>query len=210
MLDEEDSENTRVRAQTRELTTRLLDAAVSAFSERGFEAARVADIARRCKLTTGAIYSRWQTKRDLFLDAVEYATTNTALVNVASSDMNIMDKFEVLGADHLSSIGDKFRSLVLEACVLARRDETLKSQVSRALDTETQAYSALIEAAKAEGYVNAELDTQCMLLCYQALNLGLELILSLETRPERRPSLEDWRAVIASYMSGAYNASEDT
>ena len=55
--------------RARDTTERLLDAAVAAFAEHGFEAATVSDIARRAGLTTGAIYARWTGKRDLIVDA---------------------------------------------------------------------------------------------------------------------------------------------
>ena len=43
-------------------TARLLEVAAKEFIERGYEAARVSDIARRAGVTTGAIYARWPTR----------------------------------------------------------------------------------------------------------------------------------------------------
>ena len=53
------------------ITDRLLTAAIEVFTERGIEKAGVALIARRAGLTTGAIYSRWEGKQDLLLDALD-------------------------------------------------------------------------------------------------------------------------------------------
>lgn len=52
------------KAQTRE---RLLDAAWRVFSERGFEAASVEEIADEAGFSTGAVYSNFASKADLFL-----------------------------------------------------------------------------------------------------------------------------------------------
>ena len=54
-----------------DITDRLLTAAIEVFTERGIEKAGVALIARRAGLTTGAIYSRWEGKQDLLLDALD-------------------------------------------------------------------------------------------------------------------------------------------
>ena len=54
-----------------DITDRLLAAAIEVFTERGIEKAGVALIARRAGLTTGAIYSRWEGKQDLLLDALD-------------------------------------------------------------------------------------------------------------------------------------------
>ena len=39
-------------------TEQLLDAATAVFGERGFEAATVSEVARRCGMTSGAVYAR--------------------------------------------------------------------------------------------------------------------------------------------------------
>ncbi len=55
------SENTRQR---------LLDAATDVFLEKGYEGTRVAEIARRAGLTTGAIYGNFESKADLLTAAL--------------------------------------------------------------------------------------------------------------------------------------------
>lgn len=49
---------------------RLLDAATEVFLEKGFEGTRVAEIARRAGLTTGAIYGNFDNKADLLTAAL--------------------------------------------------------------------------------------------------------------------------------------------
>jgi AcrR family transcriptional regulator len=56
------------REQTRDA---LLEAAVHVFARRGYEAARLAEVAREAGLTTGAVYSSFEGKHDLFLAAFE-------------------------------------------------------------------------------------------------------------------------------------------
>ena len=61
------SDATRIGAGVSQDTTRqrLLDAATEVFLEKGYEGTRVAEVARRAGLTTGAIYGNFESKADL-------------------------------------------------------------------------------------------------------------------------------------------------
>src|SRR2546428_7621329 len=61
-----------IREEQKALTrARLLDAATRVFARRGFHAASVEEIAREAGATTGAIYSNFDGKEDLFLALFE-------------------------------------------------------------------------------------------------------------------------------------------
>src|SRR5438876_8430182 len=63
---------TPIREEHRALTrTRVLEAAARVFARRGFHGASVQDIAREAGATTGAIYSNFAGKEDLFLAVFE-------------------------------------------------------------------------------------------------------------------------------------------
>ncbi|MEY2469985.1 MAG: hypothetical protein QOF21_2683 [Actinomycetota bacterium] len=57
----------RVNVDTRQ---KLIDAATEVFLEKGYEGARVAEIARRAGLTTGAIYGNFESKANLLTAAL--------------------------------------------------------------------------------------------------------------------------------------------
>jgi AcrR family transcriptional regulator len=59
---------TERRAQTRD---ELVQAAAHVFGERGFHSARLEDVAERAGYSTGAIYSNFSGKEDLFLAVLE-------------------------------------------------------------------------------------------------------------------------------------------
>lgn len=62
----------RVRRPPREQTRReILDAAARAFAQRGFHGASVEAIAAEAGLSTGAVYSNFKSKEDLFLTLYE-------------------------------------------------------------------------------------------------------------------------------------------
>src|SRR6266540_3195196 len=61
-----------IREEQRALTrARLLEAAGSVFARRGFHAASLDEVAREAGATTGAIYSNFEGKEDLFLAVFE-------------------------------------------------------------------------------------------------------------------------------------------
>lgn len=59
------SPNRRVLSKAR-TRARVLDAARVLFTERGYEAATIRDIARRAELSTGAVFANFEDKADLF------------------------------------------------------------------------------------------------------------------------------------------------
>jgi AcrR family transcriptional regulator len=59
-------------ARRRETRTELLDAASRVFARQGFQPATLEDVAREAGYTTGAIYSNFEGKDELFLAAVEH------------------------------------------------------------------------------------------------------------------------------------------
>lgn len=50
--------------------SRILDAACDLFSERGYHATTLGDVAKRAGLTTGSVYSNFDGKRELFIECV--------------------------------------------------------------------------------------------------------------------------------------------
>src|SRR5437763_1765044 len=64
-----------LRDEQKALTRRrLLEAAQVVFARRGFHAATVEEIAREAGATTGALYSNFSGKEDLFLELFEEST----------------------------------------------------------------------------------------------------------------------------------------
>ena len=182
--------------KSQEATRRLLDAAVEVFGERGFEAARVSEVARRCGLTSGAIYARWPSKRDLFLDVVAYVIPQRMVFMVGNAEMPVAERFATLGTNLLSSSGHGFRNVTLEAFVAARRDEPFAEAVSQFLEAEADAIAAMISEGKESGSIDPSLSTDAIVLLCQALGLGTHLALSVGSRGRPAPTADEWNSLI--------------
>lgn len=184
-----------------ELTERLLDAAVEVFAERGFEAARVAEIARRAGVTTGAIYARWPGKRDLIAAAIRHTVPKymqtPSLVAATPAD----EVAAALGGDRASAQSARVRDVMLEALVSARRDDSFGYAVSDAMSGEAARLSDIVARGKADGCIDPELSTTAVVALCQALGLGMRLAAASETDGAAAEAA-DWDALV-SRMSAA-------
>lgn len=180
---------------------RILDAAAEAFAESGFEGTRIADIARRCGLSTGAVFSRWLTKQELFMAAVEHSSSLT-LRSVADSEFaSAADRIERLGDELFETGSGEIRDVLLEACVAARRDESLSPRIAKALDVDAELLTKLIDAAKSSGRVDETLSTDAIVLALQSLALGMRLTQAAVPRDLGRPTSAEWRGFFRRLMA---------
>jgi AcrR family transcriptional regulator len=122
---------TSIREQQRELTrARLIEAAAEVFARRGFHAASVEEIAREAGATTGAIYSNFAGKQDLFLAVFEeHLVTQIRDYTETFSRGRNLDERARGGADHwMARVRDDpaFFPLYVEAWAYAVRDPELR------------------------------------------------------------------------------------
>ena len=165
------------------------------FGERGYEAARIYEVARRGGLTTGAVYSRWPTKQELFVAVVEYVTRQRAVLLVDSVE-SAAERFALLARSLLSDGEDAPRDLMLEARVAARRDEELHARISASLTTEASALSAMVADGKTSGAVDTSWSTEAIVLLYQSLGLGTRLARSMVSTAQPGVTAEEWEALM--------------
>ncbi len=195
------AEQPRSTRDTREVRERILDSAARVFGEQGYEGARVADVARRCGMSTGAIYSRWLTKQELFLAAVERRGAHNTLSVSTRADLSVPEKLALLGGGLLSADqDDEARNLLLEACVIARRDSSLKADIARALDVEASVLTEVIAHGKASGEIDETLSTEAIVLACQSLSLGVRLAAAAEPRSGGQPTSEEWNQLLARFI----------
>ena len=187
-------------SRSQAVTKRLLDAAVEVFSESGFEAARVAEIARRADLTTGAIYARWRGKRALIVDAVRHVVPQFMHLSVAAADAPAPETLVALGTSLMNTPNARSRDVMLEAFVSARRDDDFRAAVSRSMEEEAVRLGEMVSRGKAEGSIDPDLSTRSIVAFYQALGLGMHLVVSARSENGRVPRAE-WEALIARLVA---------
>ena len=184
-----------------DLTERLLRAAAEVFASQGYEKARVAEIARRAGVTTGAIYSRYSGKAELLLDAVDHHVPGelAALLSGAGSRDSAVDVLSQLGS-HLVDELDESAGLFLEAVVAARRDPELADRLRHKVEDEDARLGKLVDEAIADGLFDPELDRLAIVRVAHAIGFGMVLTRSMGLD---LPPPDDWTAVIDRIIAAA-------
>ena len=188
-----------------DITDRLLTAAIEVFTERGIEKAGVALIARRAGLTTGAIYSRWEGKQDLLLDALDVALMQQiAQLLAVGPDASAAD---VLGLAVVCIVLFIFAgaALMLEAVVIARRDPVFRTTLRDRMADEESQLAALIDNGKDAGIIDPTLSTRAILTLCQAISLGFVVMGAIE---KPTADADEWNTVIHRLVSAALPATD--
>lgn len=182
-----------------ELRARLVEAAADVFAESGYDGARVAEIASRAGLTTGAIYNRFGGKSDLLFEAIELHTSAQLRELLAGTDTPT-DILATLGSGLLTNHHAAGQSLLLEAIVAARRDPELGQMLRFRLGEIQRQLAKLVEEAKAAGSVDPELDTAAVVALCQGLGLGIGL---LQVTHGDLPEPTDWDVLVERLIDAA-------
>ena len=194
-------ERSKLRRGSREVGERVLEAAARVFGAKGYEATRVIDVARQCGLSTGAVYSRWPTKRELFIAAVEQHGSRNTLAVSTRTDLTTAQKLAALGGGLVDTQrDDEAGNLMLEACVSARRDPSLRADLARALDIEADVLTQMVDDGKTAGEIDQTLSTEAIVLSCQTLSLGVRLAALAEPRSSGAPTSGAWSELMARFV----------
>jgi len=176
---------------------RLLAAATAVFSERGYDGAGVQEIARRAGLTTGAIYANFPGKAALLFEAIGARSAHEldGLLRPVQTSLSAGDLLAELGSHLLDGeqADDPQAGLLIEAFVAARRDVDLATLVRSLIDERATSIGAIVERARREGAVGADVDTDAITRFAIVLALGSLLYTSIGID---RPDQDEWGALI--------------
>ena len=165
------------RAQTRE---RLLDGARAVFARRGYHAATVEEVAEEAGFTTGALYSNFKGKEDLFLAVIEAMIARevreyTEIFEGGES----FDERARGGADHwMKLLGEDpdYFTLFIELWSAAIRDPGLRAKFAERSGAMRDATTRMIEAESAElGVDTSPEDAEMLARVISALGNGLAM-----------------------------------
>lgn len=183
------------------LGSRLLAAATAEFAARGYAGARVAEIARRAGVTTGAIYSRYRGKAELLAEAIDHATTDEfeALFTDHRFEGRMEDILRIAGS-HLVDRADAGpgSGLLLESFTAARHEPDVAGLLRDRMEERHERLARIVDAAKATGGIDADLDTTAMVTFCHAVGLGF-LLLEVVDLP--LPDTRSWEALIARLLA---------
>lgn len=189
-----------VRREPDDIRDRLVAAAAEVFSEKGYDGARVQEIATRAGLTTGAIYGRFSGKAELLQAAIQ-AHSSSELDDLFAShefDGRVTDILKTVGSHLVTRSSTTEQALLLEAFVAARRDPEVKRLVGEIVEERAARLAELVADAKATGLVSQDLDSLAVVRFCHAVGLGFLLIEAIDlSLPDAGP----WEDLIARMVA---------
>jgi AcrR family transcriptional regulator len=181
----------------------LLVAATEVFAEKGYAGAGVAEIARRAGVTTGAIYSRYRGKDELLTEAIEAATGDEfdALFADHRFEGRMEDILRIAGAHlverHHPADQPSAPGLLLESFVAARHEPTVHRFLQERMGDRRRRLADIVEAAKATGGIDPDVDTDAIVTFCHAVGLGFLL---LEVLDPPMPAADRWEELIGRLL----------
>jgi AcrR family transcriptional regulator len=169
---------------------KLLKAAVAEIAERGYEKARLVDIAAKADLTVGSVYTWYKNKADLFNAAIEYSLAQQQENNLkylsTGGDGLINDNpdshWTILiaalaprNAATDSSATDS-QKMLLEALMVSWRNEEAQPQIEPQIAALLTQYQEILSAAQATGSIDSALDAKLLARLFLAFPVGLSLL----------------------------------
>jgi AcrR family transcriptional regulator len=158
---------------------RLLEAAESLFLERGFHAASLEAVAERAGFSTGAVYSRFDSKADLFLALLDarYPRTVDAFKKVvadAETGEELVGSFGRWWAERLRE-GPAWSLVLVEFWTSAGRDPALRERFAASHERLIAAGADVIEEAASRLDVRLAISARELVRVTAALGRGLAL-----------------------------------
>jgi AcrR family transcriptional regulator len=169
---------------------KLLEAAISEIAERGYEKARLVDIAAKADLTVGSVYTWYKNKADLFNAAIEYSlaqqqennlkylsTGGDGLVN-DNPDSHWTILFAALAPRNAAtdSSATDSQKMLLEALMVSWRNEEAQPQIEPQIAALLTQYQEILSAAQATGSIDSALDAKLLARLFLAFPVGLSLL----------------------------------
>jgi len=142
-----------------ETKAKLIAAAVQVFAERGYEGARVTDIARQAGLSSGAIYAHYTSKAELLVDAIRAHGPDELHRLLDSGDVRMpLPDLLLQLAGSLEHRDRTQGSLLLEALAASRRDPELAAMFSSTVTGREDLIATLVRYGHRAGDVDEDVD----------------------------------------------------
>lgn len=187
-----------------ETTERLLEAAAREFIEKGYEAARVSDIARSAGVTTGAVYARWPHKPDVIVAALEHILAKILpereLDNLGGVEAGSFDKLALLAVNLLEF--DEHRDVTTQVFGSARNNEAIRQCLLDYLDEEVRQLGRIVDQMKDDGFIDPAHSTTAIAFICQALGIGTHLLITSGLAEQHVPSHDEWIGALQGFISG--------
>jgi AcrR family transcriptional regulator len=183
----------------------ILSAARAQFIEHGFAATRVEDVARRAKLSKGAIYFYFPSKNDLFLALVleEHEATYSLLESVEREDKPAIARMVDIGLKYIDYVQSRtqpprFFLMMTEA---AMRDDSVRAECQAIHQRFVDAVTRILAQGMIDGAFRP-MDPMGVAQLLKAMIDGLSGQAAIGVQPDRdRLTTEGFRTILRGILT---------
>ena len=163
----------------------VLDAAMTLFWQRGYEATSTADLVAELGIARGSLYATFGSKHELYLRALDqYVRGNHGtLVKLLSRPGPILPAVRALVESYAADAASG--CFVVNAAVERMGDDAVASRVRSSWDTLEVALTSALLRAREQGELPADADTRAMARFLLVFLQGLRVVGPDEQNPER-------------------------
>lgn len=160
----------------------VIEKAMQAFWENGYEATGMSQITRVTGLNPGSIYAAFQSKQNLFLAALDlYGDFSQAIIaQELAKSSNPLEAvrafFRQLAAASAGPDGKRSCFLVNSALEVARRDKAARKLIDAHFQKIETIFLTTLEKAKAEGYLAPGKDPRTLAASLMVFLWGLRVL----------------------------------
>lgn len=179
--------------------------------QRGYDGARVSDIARNAGVTVGSIYARWPSKTEMLVAALDHVLDpllpEERLRGLGLYDFPLPDIMALWGSRLLEP--EPTQEVLTQVFGSARNNPEMQARLGKYMNEQFDQMARLVERGKDEGHTDPELSTASIALFMQALGIGAHLVMAGGLDKDRAPSTSDWQAFLERMFDASRPSSTD-
>ncbi|HOX34111.1 MAG TPA: TetR/AcrR family transcriptional regulator [Methanoregulaceae archaeon] len=156
-----------------EVRKKIVAEALALFTEKGYSATTMGEIAARLGVTKAAIYQYYPSKLDLFSAVAEYQRQRLAGILERSFGGSDVAEGAAVLFDNLLRFIDSSREIYSDMIAVAHRDGGLRKIMEEDLKGDLSIIETFIERRKARGLIHSSIDPKILAMACHALINGL-------------------------------------
>jgi len=181
------------KGAAKSLATRnaLIDVASELFAEQGYVQTSIRDIARRGRVTSGAIYGHFRNKADLLAAAINLQTTEEleAQSRRTSGSPDYIKRLTRLSAEYPNR--RHLRALIVQGAAAAQTDQQTRERLREEQLSHLEVWIAGYERDREVLGIDPSVDIRTAVIYTWAVELGLGVLEGLGIEPRSRRSWGD-------------------
>jgi AcrR family transcriptional regulator len=174
----DDLDMVRPTPKARATRAALIKAAGDCFVEEGYGAVSVRDLARRTRLTSGAIYGHFRNKADLLVAATKERIADELEGPLEGRPLGLVDYLTAQARSYRSRAA--MRALIVEGAAAARVDPEVRRRLRATQSEKLDEWRRIYDELQRDGQIDDDVDVDTMVAYLWSAELGLGVLEALD------------------------------